>query len=74
MYNSPVPWYTVVDEMSVDELSVDELSWNQNNSLNSSFFLLLLHLQTFIIIVINFTVQYSGNGKKQICFLALLQI
>ena len=25
MYNSPVPWYTVVDEMSVDEMSVDEL-------------------------------------------------
>ena len=29
MYNCPVPWYTVVDEMSVDEMSVDELSWNR---------------------------------------------
>ena len=39
MYNCPVRWYTVVDEMSVDEMSVDEmsvdemsvdeLSWNQ---------------------------------------------
>jgi len=28
MYNCPVRWYTVVDEMSVDEMSVDELSWN----------------------------------------------
>ena len=38
MYNCPVCWYTVVDEMSVDEMSVnemsvdeksvDELSWN----------------------------------------------
>jgi len=26
MYNCPVSWYTVVDEMSVDEVSVDELS------------------------------------------------
>jgi len=26
MYNCPVPWYTVVDEMSVDEMSVDEVS------------------------------------------------
>ena len=35
MYNCPVRWYTVVDEMSVDEMSVDEmsvdeLSWNRN--------------------------------------------
>src|SRR6218665_576886 len=40
MYNCPVRWYTVVDEMSVyrrnvcrrsvvDEMSVDELSWNR---------------------------------------------
>ena len=28
MYNCPVSWYTVVDEMSVDEMSVDEVSWN----------------------------------------------
>src|SRR6218665_2020992 len=28
MYNCPVRWYAVVDEMSVDEMSVDELSWN----------------------------------------------
>src|SRR6218665_1611948 len=28
MYNCPVPWYTVVDEMSVDEMYIDELSWN----------------------------------------------
>src|SRR6218665_1386564 len=28
VYNCPVRWYTVVDEMSVDEMSVDELSWN----------------------------------------------
>ena len=26
MYNCPVRWYTVVDEMSVDEMSVDEMS------------------------------------------------
>jgi len=26
MYNCPVPWYTVVDEMYVDEMSVDEVS------------------------------------------------
>jgi len=26
MYNCPVRWYTVVDEMSVDEMSVDEVS------------------------------------------------
>jgi len=41
MYNCPVPWYTVVDEMSVDEMSrrsvvdemsADELSWNQNKN------------------------------------------
>src|SRR6218665_1405990 len=33
MYNCPVglPWYKVVDEMSVDEVSVDELSWNPIN-------------------------------------------
>ena len=29
MYNGPVRWYTVVDEMSIDEMSVDELSWNR---------------------------------------------
>jgi len=29
MYNCPVRWYTVVDEMSVDEMSVDEVSRNQ---------------------------------------------
>ena len=28
MYNCPVRWYTVVDEMSVDEMSVNEVSWN----------------------------------------------
>ena len=28
MYNCPVRWCTVVDEISVDEMSVDELSWN----------------------------------------------
>src|SRR6218665_166850 len=27
MYNCPVPWYTVVDEMSVDEMSVDDVSY-----------------------------------------------
>jgi len=26
MYNCPIPWYAVVDEMSVDEMSVDEVS------------------------------------------------
>ena len=26
MYNCPVPWYTVVGEMSVDKMSVDEMS------------------------------------------------
>ena len=34
MYNCPLRWYTIVDEMSVDEMSVDEmsvdeLSWNR---------------------------------------------
>ena len=42
MYNCPVRWYTVVDEMSVDEMSrrsvvdemsVDELSWNRRNQI-----------------------------------------
>src|SRR6218665_3863324 len=28
MYNCPVRWYTVADEISVDEMSVDELLWN----------------------------------------------
>ena len=31
MYNCPVRWHTVVDEMSVGEMSVDELSWNWTN-------------------------------------------
>jgi len=26
MYNCHVPWYTVVDEMSVEEMSADEVS------------------------------------------------
>ena len=29
MYNCPLPWYTVVDEMSVDEMSVDEVSYTK---------------------------------------------
>jgi len=28
-FNSPVRWYTVVDEMSVNEMSVDEMSWTK---------------------------------------------
>ena len=40
MYNYPVRWYTVVDEMSVDEMSVDEmsvdeLSWNLSDLLDN---------------------------------------
>jgi len=30
MYNCPIRWYTVVDEMSVDEMSVDEVSSTLN--------------------------------------------
>ena len=26
IYNCSIPWYTVVDEVSVDEMSVDEMS------------------------------------------------
>jgi len=32
MYNCSVPWYTLVDEISVHEMSVDELSWNLTSS------------------------------------------
>ena len=46
MYNCPVRWYTVVnemsvDEMSVDEMSVDELSWNHSNVYEAKRFFLL---------------------------------
>src|SRR6218665_12046 len=44
MYNCPVPWYTVVDDMSVDkmsvdadEMSVDELSWSRLRHLVALF-------------------------------------
>ena len=42
MFNCPVPWYTVVDEMSVDEMSVDEmsvdeLSWNRSGRVSVQY-------------------------------------